>query len=207
MRHVSLYNWVASQYINESHLGSYITTRRASTTRCTEPTTCARTALSTRPLPRYTLSHVLLVNESCPSCEWVMSLLWMSHVPPVNESCPFCEWSMSLMWMSHVTRAKMCAWRFCLPWYAFSHVPPANESCLSCEWAISRSMIHSTYMKVCAWLFRLVLCLGMHWVTSLLCMSHVPHVNESCHKYEDAHMALVFALVCIESRPSCEWVT
>jgi len=196
-RHVSLYKWVASRYWNESNLGSYITTRRASTTRCTEPTTCARTALSTRPLPRYALSHVPPVNESCPFCEWVMSLLWISHVTSVKEACPSCEWVMSLVWR--------CA---------------HNNMCVSS-----------------AWHFRLVLCQGTRWVLSLLWMSHVPSVNESCPSCqwimsvlrkrhvppvnetrdsceEDVCMALLFlsryALSHVppvnESCPSCEWV-
>jgi len=177
--------------------------------------------------------------ESCPSCEWVMSLLWMSHVPHVSESCPFCEWVMSLMrmshvsinesWVSHGTRMKVRTWRFCLRWYALSHVPPVNESCPSCEWVMSWSTSHGTHMKVRAWHVGLVVCLGVHWGMSLLWMKHVPHVDESCHTYEEARMAratcclsrcavvsrlwmshitltnLHIALV-NASCPSCEWV-
>jgi len=36
-------------------------------------------------------------NESCHSCEWVMSLMWMSRV---NE---LWHWFVSQIWMSHVT--------------------------------------------------------------------------------------------------------
>jgi len=31
------------------------------------------------------MSHVSHVNESCLTCEWVMSHMWMSHVSHVNE--------------------------------------------------------------------------------------------------------------------------
>jgi len=62
-------------------------------------------------------------NESCRTCEWVMSHMWMSHVSHVNESCRTCEWVMSHMWMSHV-----------------SHV---NESCLSTDIALYEELITS----------------------------------------------------------------
>jgi len=32
------------------------------------------------------VSQVALINESCRSCEWVMSHIWMRHVTPTNES-------------------------------------------------------------------------------------------------------------------------
>jgi len=43
------------------------------------------------------MCRVMYVNESCHTCEWVMSHMWMSHVTRVNGSC---------MWMSHVTRVN-----------------------------------------------------------------------------------------------------
>ena len=59
-------------------------------------------------------------RESCHTCEWVMSCVWMSHGIYQNESCHIygwfifsrrrmnresfhtCEWVMSYVWMSHV---------------------------------------------------------------------------------------------------------
>jgi len=61
------------------------------------------------------MSHVTHANESCHTCEWVMSR--MRHVSHVNESCHTCEWGMSHMWMRHVT-----------------HV---NEARHTCEWVLS----------------------------------------------------------------------
>jgi len=43
------------------------------------------------------MSHVVQINESCLTCEWVMSRIWMSHVTPMNESCQEYEWVMSHM--------------------------------------------------------------------------------------------------------------
>ena len=37
------------------------------------------------------MSHVTHLNESCHTCEWVMSHMWMSHVTHVNESCHTCK--------------------------------------------------------------------------------------------------------------------
>ena len=43
------------------------------------------------------------VSETCQTCEWVLSHIWMSHVTHMNESCHTYEWVMSHIWMSHVT--------------------------------------------------------------------------------------------------------
>ena len=51
-------------------------------------------------------------NESCHTCEWVMSHMWMSHITHMNERCHTCEWVMSHMWMSHVTHANEWWWIF-----------------------------------------------------------------------------------------------
>ena len=72
-------------------------------------------------------SRVTHVNESCHTCEWVVSHMWMSRVTHVNESYHACEWVMSrillvnaswlccewvvpLLWMSHD-----CEW--VMPWH------------------------------------------------------------------------------------------
>ena len=214
-------------------------------------TTCA-----SLPHGTFDSSCVKVRVESCPSCEWVMSLLWMSHVPPVNESCPFCERGMSLLWMRHVTRAKkMCAWHFCfcqgMHWVtsllSMGHVPHANEpyldqwfiahiwrcvhgsfdSCFakvciesrpSCAWVMSLTwMSHVTRLKMRIWHFCLPRCALSHvppvneshssfeWFMSRS-LSHVPHVDKSCHTYEGGRKALLFAKGCIESCPSWKWV-
>ena len=95
----------------------------------------------------------LTMNESCHTCEWVMSHIWLSHVIHMNESCYTCEWVTSHMSMSHVT-----------------HV---NESCRICEWVISKMwMSHVTHVnKSCRICER---------VMSHMWTSHVTHVNESC---------------------------
>ena len=48
------------------------------------------------------------VNESCRTCEWVISQTWHSHIAHVNESCHTYEWVMSHMWkrrVAHVTES------------------------------------------------------------------------------------------------------
>jgi len=49
-------------------------------------------------------NHVTYVNESCHTCEWIVSHMWIYHVTHVNISCHTCEWITSHMWMDHVTR-------------------------------------------------------------------------------------------------------
>ena len=77
---------------------------------------------------RHIECHMSHVNDSCHTCEWVMSHvhafrptgvhfqsvmshIQMSHVTQINESCNTCDWVMSHIWMSHVTHmnAFMCA--------------------------------------------------------------------------------------------------
>jgi len=89
------------------------------------------------------MSHVTLISESCHTCEWVMSHVWMSpvrndrvrwvsrvwirhmsgmlisYVTRMNESCHTYEWVMSHVWMGLVT-----------------HI---SESCHTYEWVISRT--------------------------------------------------------------------
>jgi len=80
---------------------------------------------------------VTLMRREC------LASLWMSHVTHVNESCHTCEWVMSHMWMSHVTRVN--EWEPCHihEWMSASHVPQfmwhigmgkGVSSCHTYEW-------------------------------------------------------------------------
>jgi len=40
-------------------------------------------------------SHIIHMNDSFHTYEWVMSHVWMSHVTHMNESCHTYEWVMS----------------------------------------------------------------------------------------------------------------
>ena len=48
-------------------------------------------------------SHVLHVNVSWCTFEWVMPHLCIGHVTHMNEKCQTHEWVMAHIWMSHVT--------------------------------------------------------------------------------------------------------
>jgi len=114
------------------------------------------------------MSHVSHVNESCLICKWVMSNMWMSPVTYLIESCHIFNWVMSHMWMSDV-----------------SYV---NESCLICAWVMTHtSMCHASYV----WEFVNELCMShmcmshVSLLNAITChrhISHVSHVNTSCHK-------------------------
>jgi len=143
------------------------------------------------------MSHVSHVNESCLTCEWVMSHMWMSHVSHVNESCLMCEWVMRHMWKSPVVYALLShtrKWvmsrmlmshvsvnesrRTCSPlshtW--MSHGSHVDESCVTCERAMSHIWM-SHVMCVFSYTHVNVSCLMRQRVTCLVWRSHV---DESC---------------------------
>ena len=53
------------------------------------------------------VSHVTRMNDSCNTCGWVMSHMWMIHVTHMNESCPAYAWVMSC------THTYEWFWSFC----------------------------------------------------------------------------------------------
>ena len=134
--------------------------------------------------PRSVLFKALgrLINESCPTYEWVMSRthctwhidissiysilavsffkgsgdLYTSHVPHMKESCPTYERVMSHIWTSHVPRGHI--------------------SSIYSILAVSFSRSRATYKWVTSHIWR---------VMSHIWTSHAPLMNESCH----AHMA------------------
>jgi len=91
------------------------------------------------------LSHIIQVNKSLHTCEWVTSHMWMRHVPHMNVSCPTYEWVtsrrhtcegvMSHKSMNHVKHLNEThhtpEWVRSHTWV--SHVTHMNESCHTCE--------------------------------------------------------------------------
>ena len=73
------------------------------------------------------MSHVSQVNESCLTCEWVMSHMWTSHVSHVNESCLMCGGRLTIMDVINQVHTYL----------RMRHVAHVNESCLTCEWVMS----------------------------------------------------------------------
>ena len=74
------------------------------------------------------------VDESCNTCGWAMSHIWMSHVTHMVESYHSYEWVMSHTWMSHVTHIWM------------SHVTHMDVSCHTYGWVVSLMwMSHVTH--------------------------------------------------------------
>ena len=146
----------------------------------------------------HTMSHVTHVDESCHTCEWVMSHMWMSHVTHDNESCHTCEWVMSL---THVDEScHTCAW--VMSHMTMSHVTHVNESCHTCEWVMSQMwMSHVTHVNESFHTWQ--------WVMSHMTMSHVTHVNESCHTcgWVMSHMWMSHVTHVNESRHTCASVT
>ena len=88
----------------------------------------------------YVMSHTYqvsywFVDESCHTSEWVMSHIWMSHVTHLNEAC-----DSSNIWISHVT--QMNEGRPSSTWWVtlhiwMSHVTPTKKSCFTSRWVAS----------------------------------------------------------------------
>jgi len=76
----------------------------------------AHIASATRCVPWCALSHVLLVNETCPSRGWVMSHVWRCAHGTCDslftkvciESRPSCEWVMSLTCEWVTSHSRTC---------------------------------------------------------------------------------------------------
>jgi len=152
------------------------------------------------------MSHVPRINESCHSHEWDMSLTRMRHVAHMNESYHMFESVTSHTWTSHDTyRNVSCpTYEWVMPHAkaktVSNHVefhecvffmPNTFVKCHTCEWAC---LIHPLHP------FNVILMneSRMRHVTrksndhhrshvkcihdmSYIWISHVPHMNESCH--------------------------
>jgi len=103
------------------------------------------------------MSHVIYVNESCHTCEWVLreeSSRRDTHLQCVTKSRHIWEWVTSYMWMSHVTYVNAsCHVCECM---RMSHVIYVTESCHVCECVMSHIwMSHVTLMNescyICRW--------------------------------------------------------
>jgi len=129
--------------------------------------------------PQSEMCHITYVNESCHTCEWVISRVWMSHVTHMKESWHTYEWVMSHKWMSHGTHMNESwhtyEWIMAHIW--MSHITRMNESWHTYEWVMSHIwMSHVTHTNESWHTYE--------WVISRVCMSHATHMNESCHTYE-----------------------
>jgi len=89
------------------------------------------------------MSHVTHVNESCHTCEWVMSHMWMSDVTHVNESCHTCEWVMSRKGMSLAQRNE--------PWlingWVSSHIWISRVAHVSESWRTNGRVVARKWVR------------------------------------------------------------
>jgi len=148
----------------------------------------------------FEFSHVTDRNESCHTCECVVSRMRMKHFTlHLQRKVPVYwylarvkeeedKWAVTHVWMSHATH---------MIW--MSHVSHMNESCLTYEWVIShiwmgrvtqRDESSLTYEWVMShtWIRHVshmdASCHTDGWVMSHRWISHISQMNESCHTYE-----------------------
>jgi len=149
-------------------------------------------------------SHVIHMNESCHTFEWVMSHFWMSRaficrtrvwahtscVAHMNESWRTCESGTSHILKSGVNTRQQQV--------------PAHKSYHIHEWVMAHiSLSHGTRMHVsmsrdntCQQQVPARKSYRIHaWVTSNIFMSHGTHRYESCHTYI---WDIVFIWICTE---------
>ena len=131
------------------------------------------------------MSHVTHINAACVTYEWVISHTWMQRVSRTNESyhtykcsvCHVCECVVSRTWMSHVTHMnETTGWRRLIG-------SPKLQI-----------IFHKTATKYRALLLKMTYKDKGSYESSPPCiaalsrvpewMSHVTHMNESCHTYE-----------------------
>jgi len=143
-----------------------------------------------------------LINESCHIYEYVILHVYMNVY--AWEGGGECVWALDECVMSHINES--CHTYECVIWYVYMNVYvweggtsvsecSVNESCHT-------SMSHVTYMNVshyrCTWMCMRErggrVCLSARW------MSHVTHINESCHIYEYVILQLYMNVYAWEGR-------
>jgi len=102
--------------------------------------------------------HVTHMNETCHTCRWDMSHIWMSHVTHMNETCHTCGWS-------------MCEW--------------GHDSVIYVTWLIQKCDMTYSYIwrDSCTQRCEAIIALRhLDWgkITPHIWMRHVAHVNAEC---------------------------
>ena len=155
------------------------------------------------------MSHFARMNESFRTYEWVISHVWMSHFASMNES-----------W--HSLGPNGDAYHDKLQWVTHTwmrHVTHINASCHPFQWIMSRIIglvewvmtlvrTASSFAVITANAINFNESHTREWVMSPIWMSHVTHMNESCHALQVALGLLITtnAINCYEFHPH-EWVT
>jgi len=132
------------------------------------------------------------VDESCRTCEAVMSHIWMRR-RTYEWVWVFSGATKNMCDITHLYKCDSQIWVF--------HVTHINESCRTYAWVVSHMwMSHVEHMNEARYTHEWVL-----WHTS---MSHVTRVNGECHAYEFVVTYTWMSPVAHknESCHTCEWV-
>ena len=119
--------------------------------------------------------HVTHMNESCHTCEWVMSHIWMSRVTHMNESCHTYEWLMSHMWMSHGSTVYEKKWLVCRDSFT-CYMQEMTHTLLS-HVIFSLSLLSHDSFTCVTWVTHM-------WMSHGIRMGHATRLNESCDTHE-----------------------
>jgi len=140
------------------------------------------------------MSHVTHMDEACHTCEWVISHIWMSQLV-----------------MSHIGMSHMYVWYIwniwyiCYIWYtqciryiwntgAASRLhQPHHMGWLRLVGSLKLQVSFVEYRlfyrallqkRPIIWKSQLIVATSYAWVMSYVWISHVTHMDESCHPYE-----------------------
>jgi len=130
------------------------------------------------------MSHVAHMNESCHTCEWVMSHTWM------NESCHTHEWVMSHIWIRHATPMKgSChAYRWFMShiWMRDTHMHTSDSSIHvwhdSFKYTTQRIYIYMTWL-INMWDLTLLRDTNKCNTDTIICGTWLLHVHVTTHPY------------------------
>jgi len=124
------------------------------------------------------------------------SLVWMSYVTFLDELCHLFQWVMSLVWMSHVTRLdELChLLQWIMGWLRLVGIDKITG--LFCKRALlkRRYSAKETYNLIDPTNQSHPICHLFGWVMSLVSMSYVTFLTESCRVISRKWKSCVYTL-------------
>ena len=149
------------------------------------------------------MSHVIHMNESCQTYEWVMSHIWMSHVTHMNESCHTHESGYLHVWHDVCDMNQPHVWHdsfICVPWLipmcAMTHPYVCHDSSICVTWLRWRicSAQHAHIFGASECLFH-----------QRCVMSRTPHSHTHSYLWHDSFSCVTWLIPMCDMTHSYVW--